>query len=88
MYTRVGLEMLRRIVRGVRGAEDINEFFQQHKVESAHRVLGDALFFIEGGRIQGELVYKPLCCLEQRLSASQYGLPLDIWLVSRQDDHP
>jgi hypothetical protein len=80
MHTRVGLEMLRRIVRGVRGAEEIAELLERNKVQNAHRVLGDALFFVEGGRIQGELIYGSVCCLEQRLSAHQYGLTLNDWL--------
>ncbi len=80
MHTRVGLEMLRRIVRGVRGAEEITELLERNKVQDAHRVLGDALFFVEGGSIQGELIYGSVCCLEQRLSAHRYGLSLHDWL--------
>jgi len=71
MHTRVGLMMLKRLVQGVQGAEGIKEFFQQNKVKSAHKALGEALFFVEGGRIQGELMYEPLCRLEQRLFAHQ-----------------
>ena len=78
-HTRVGLKMLHRLVQGVAGAEAIREFFQQNKVRRAHKALGMALFFVEGGRIQGELVYQPLSCLEQRLFAHQFGLPLDKW---------
>jgi hypothetical protein len=55
------------------------EFFQQNKVRSAHKALGEALFFVEGGRMQGELIYEPLCALEQRLFAHQFGLPLNKW---------
>jgi hypothetical protein len=79
MHTRVGLAMLKRLVRGVEGAEGIKELFQQNRIKSAHTALGEALFFVEGGRIQGELVYEPLCCLEQRLFAHQCGLPLNCW---------
>src|ERR1019366_8983776 len=32
MHTRVGLEMLRRIVRGVRGTEGITELLERNKV--------------------------------------------------------
>lgn len=84
MHTRVGLQVLHRLVRGVEGAEAIKELFRENKVESAHRVLGDALFFVEGGRIQGELIYEPLCNLEQRVSAYQYGISLDGWLHLRE----
>jgi hypothetical protein len=80
VHTRVGLEMLKRLVRGVHGAEAISDFFKQHCVRDAHRALGYALFFVEGGRIQGELIYSPLSHLEQRLTAHTYGLPINEWL--------
>ena len=48
-------------------------------MKSAHKALGEALFFVEGGRIQGELIYAPLCALEQRLFAHQFGLPSNKW---------
>ena len=44
---------------------------------AAETVLGEALFFVEGGCIRGELIYEPLCCLEQRLFAYQFGLSLN-----------
>jgi hypothetical protein len=78
-HTRVGLEMLRRLVRGVPGAEGLREFFTQHGVNGAHRAVGEALFFVEGARIQRELVYEPLCSLEQRFFAHQHRLPLNEW---------
>jgi hypothetical protein len=83
VHTRVGLAMLRRLVQGVKGAEDIRDLFQQNRVESAHIAVGEALFFAEGGRIRGELVYEPLCGLEQRVFAHQFGLPMDTWLHLR-----
>jgi hypothetical protein len=83
MHTRVGLEMLKRLVRGVPGTEDIKKLFQQNKITSAHTVLGEALFFMEGGRIRGELIYEPLSWLEQRVFAHQAGLPPDRWLELR-----
>ena len=83
MHTRVGLAMLKRLVQGVEGAEGIKELFQQNKIKGAHRAVGMALFFAEGGRIEGEQIYEPLCCLEQRLFAHQYGLPLNEWLELR-----
>jgi hypothetical protein len=79
MHTRVGLEVLRKLVRGVDGSERIRDLLARYAVSSSHRVLGDALFFVEGGRIAGELIYQPLCSLEQRISACRYGLPLDAW---------
>lgn len=83
MYTRTGLAMLRWLVHGVHGAEEIRKLFRQNKVISPHKVLGEALFFAEGGRIKGELIYQPLYQLEQRLFAHQYGLSLDLWLHLR-----
>ncbi len=83
VHTRVGLAMLKRLVQGMEGAEGIKEFFQRNKVKGAHRAGGEALFFVEGGRIQGELIYAPLCSLEQRLSAYKFGLPLKRWLELR-----
>lgn len=79
VHTRVGLEVLRRLVRGVPGAEAIRELLSYYQVKNAHRALGEALFSVEGGRIQRELVSEPLSSLEQRLFAHQYGLPLDQW---------
>jgi hypothetical protein len=34
---------------------------------------------VEGARIAGEMVYEPLCSLEQRVVAHQIGLPLEKW---------
>jgi hypothetical protein len=83
MYTRVGLAMLKRIVQGVDGAEAIKELFQQNRVKIPHKVLGEALFSVEGGRIREELIYEPLCCLEERLFAHRFGLTPNAWLHLR-----
>jgi hypothetical protein len=80
MHTRTGLAMLRWLVQGVRGAEGIRELLRENRVESPHKVLGNALFFVEGGRIRDELIYGQLCHLEQRLFAHQSGLSLHTWL--------
>jgi hypothetical protein len=79
MHTRVGLQVLQQLVRGVAGAEDVRDFFAEYKIKNAHRALGEVLFFVEGARIEGELVYDSLCSLEQRLFAHQFGLPLHKW---------
>jgi hypothetical protein len=83
MYTRVGLEVLRRFIKGVSGAESIRDFFRENKVKGAHRALGEALFFEEGGRIRGELIYAPLSDLEQRLFAHQFELTFSEWMRLR-----
>jgi hypothetical protein len=79
MHTRVGLQVLQRLVRGIHGAEDIRDFFAENKIKNAHRALGEVLFLVEGARIEGELVYHPLCSLEQRVVAHQFGLPPQKW---------
>jgi hypothetical protein len=84
MHTRVGLKVLQRLVRGAAGAEGVGDFFQQNEIRNAHRALGEALFFEEGGRIKGEMVYEPLCCLEQRLFAYQYGMDIEKWWQMRR----
>jgi len=43
MHTRVGLEMLKRLVQGVEGTEGIRELFQRHKIKGAHRAVGTLL---------------------------------------------
>lgn len=83
MYTRVGLEMLKRLVRGVHGGEGIRRFFRDNRVKSAHTALGEAIFFEEGGRIRGELVYEPLCRLEQSVFSHQFNLSVDTWMDLR-----
>ncbi len=81
MYTRVGLTVLRRLVHGVPGAHAIRDFFHWNSVRvPSHKVLGEALFTVEGGREKCELVYPLLCSLEQRVAAHQFGLPFDQWL--------
>jgi len=79
MHTRVGLQVLQRLVHGVNGAEAIKDFFVENKTTNAHRALGEVLFFVEGAQIEGELVYGSVCSLEQRLFAHQFGLPLQKW---------
>ena len=84
MYTRVGLEMLKRLVRGAYGMEDIRRLFQENPVKGAHTALGEALFFEEGGRIAGELIYEPLSALEQKAFSHQFDLPISDWLRLRK----
>jgi hypothetical protein len=80
MHTRTGPAMLRWLTHGVRGAEEIRDLLRENRVENPHRALGEALFNVEGGRMRGELIYGPLCHLEQKVYAHQYGLSLDAWL--------
>jgi hypothetical protein len=79
VHTRVGLEMLRRLAQGIPGAEAISDLLCRYQVKNAHRALGSALFWIEGGRIRRELLSEPLSSLEQRFFAHKHGLPLDEW---------
>lgn len=84
MHTRVGLRVLHRLVQGVEGAKSIKDFFHQNNVKHAHKVVGEALFFAEGGRIRSELIYQSLSALEQRVFAHGFGLPLNKWLHLRE----
>lgn len=83
MHTRVGLKALQKSVKGVVGADAIREFFRQHRIKNAHRALGEMLFFVEGGRMKGELMYEPLCELEQRMHCQKWGLAWDRWSCLR-----
>jgi len=83
MHTRVGLNVVERLVRGVAGAEGIRDFFQKNRIRNAHRALGEMLFTVEGGRVKGELIYEPLSSLEQRLYAHQFGLSSEKWASLR-----
>jgi hypothetical protein len=78
-HTRIGLAVLRRLVKGVAGAEEIREFLRHQKVKNPHPAVGEALFYVEGSRIKGELICEPLCSLEQRMLALQFGLSLESW---------
>lgn len=83
LYTRVGLEVLRKLVRGVHGAEGIREMIRKKSVKTPTQAVGEALFFSEGGKIRGELIYEPLSRMEQRFFAFQFGLSLEDWLDLR-----
>jgi hypothetical protein len=80
MYTRVGLAVLRWLMRDAKGAEGLRDLLRENKMKAPQKGLGEALFFLEGGRIHGELFYEPLRSLEQRFFARQYGLSLKTWL--------
>jgi hypothetical protein len=79
VHTRVGLQVLQQLVRGARGAEGIRDFLRHTKIENAHRALGEVLFFLEGARIEGELMYAPLRLLEERFTAYKAGIPSEKW---------
>ena len=80
VHTRIGLAVLRRLLQGVNGAEGVRGLLQRNCTNIPHKVLGEALFTIEGGREKSELLYPALCSLEQRMFAYQFGLPFDEWL--------
>lgn len=81
VHTRIGQTVLGRLMRGDFGATAIKNFIYRSKVKGALKALGMALFFVEGGRLQGELVYPSLSRLEQLLIAHQHGLSLDEFLA-------
>jgi hypothetical protein len=83
VYTRAGLETLRRLIRGAEGAEGIRDLFLRYPVQGANKALGEALFYAEGGRIRGELVYDSLTDLEQRVFSHRFHLPHPVWVSLR-----
>jgi hypothetical protein len=83
VYTRVGLETLRRLIRGAEGTEGIRDLFRRYPVRGANKALGEALFYAEGGRIRGELVYDSLTDLEQRVFSQRFHLPHRVWVSLR-----
>jgi hypothetical protein len=48
IYTRIGQEVLRRLMRGTFGATAIKNFVHRSKVKKALKALGEALFSVEG----------------------------------------
>jgi len=83
VYTRAGLETLRRLIQGAAGAEGIRDLFLRYPVQGANKALGEALFYAEGGRIRGELVYNSLTDLEQRVFSHRLHLPHPVWVSLR-----
>jgi hypothetical protein len=81
VYTRVGQQVLSRLMRGAFGATAIKDFVCRSKVKDALKALGEALFFVEGARIEGEMLYSSLSRLEQLLIAHQHGLSLNEFLA-------
>jgi hypothetical protein len=81
VHTRVGQKVLSRLMRGAFGATAIKDFIYRSKVKNGLKALGMALFFVEGGRLEGELLYPSLSRLEQLLIAHQHGLSLDEFLA-------
>jgi hypothetical protein len=81
MHTRIGREVLSRLMRGAFGATAIKNFVYHSKVKDALKVLGEALFFVEGARLEGEVLYPSLSKLEQLLIAHQHGLSLNEFLA-------
>jgi hypothetical protein len=81
MQTRIGQAMLSRLMRGAFGATAIKDFVYRSRVKGALKGLGEALFFVEGARLEGEMLYPCLSRLEQLLIAHQHGLPLNEFLA-------
>jgi len=81
VHTRVGQEVLRCLMRGSCGATAIKDFVYRNKARGVLNALGMALFFVEGGRLEGEMLYPSLSRLEQLLIAHQHGLSLNEFLT-------
>jgi|HubBroStandDraft_1064217.scaffolds.fasta_scaffold35903_2 hypothetical protein len=81
MHTRTGQEVLSRLMRGDFGATAIKDFICRRKVKGALKALGEALFFVEGARLKGEMLYPSLSRLEQLVIAHHHGLSLSEFLA-------
>lgn len=81
VHTRIGQEVLRCLMRGSCGAIAIRDFIYRNKVKGALKAFGMALFFVEGGRLEGEMLYPSLSRLEQLLIAHQHGLSQNEFLT-------
>jgi hypothetical protein len=81
MHTRIGQEVLSQLIRGAFGATAIKSFIYRSRVKGALKGLGEALFFVEGARLEGEMLYPSLSRLEQLLIAHQLGLSLNEFLA-------
>jgi hypothetical protein len=79
MYTRIGRSVLKRLIKGVPNAREIQDFFQQVPTNDPLNAAGEALFFVEGGFVQGEVFYRPVSQLEQKCFAAQFGLLNEQW---------
>lgn len=79
MYTRVGKQVL-GIIHGE--TPQIQNLLAPVKNDKL-TILGEALFFVEGGRIKNELLNTDLYQLEQKLMVWGTGLELDAWYELR-----
>lgn len=71
MHTRIGQEMLRRLAHN---AQTIKDFISCTRVKGTLKALGMSLFYVEGGRINGEMLYRSLGEIEQQFVAHRHGL--------------
>ena len=81
MYTRTGRQMLKRLIQSNPDVKRVAA--QLPKARNLITVVGECLFFVEGGRICGELLNPDLYRMEQRLFALQFGLPYACWTEMR-----
>jgi hypothetical protein len=79
MYTRAGREMLRQLLSGCAGVEDVREILQNATVKDPLIAAGEALFFAEGGYVKDEQAYACVNDLTQRLFAARFGLSTTKW---------
>lgn len=80
MHTRVGKSVLVRMT----GFKVIKEFFEQNpSIKPRAEALGWALFFEEGGKIDGEMDNIVVSVLEQKFVAAKFGWTFDNWMLLR-----
>lgn len=61
----------------------VRKLFAEHPCSERRDALGWALFYEEGGKIQGELLSMQMADLEQRLIADRFGISPENWKAIR-----
>ncbi len=81
MYTRVGRAMIKKLISvNVK----IAKLLHGHQGPgSSIDIVGESLFFVEGGRIRGELINPELYWFEQKMMARAAGFPFEKWIAMR-----
>jgi hypothetical protein len=79
MYTRSGREVLRRLTLGGRVSTEISDILNSRTISEPLVAAGEALFFAEGGYVNGEIECADLADLHHRVFAARFGLSVSEW---------
>ena len=83
MYTRSGREVLRRLIAGGQAAREISAILNAPDARDPLTAVGEALFFVEGGYVKGEVEYADLAAFHHRVFAARFGLSESGWSALR-----